>query len=88
MRISESVTPSILLLFSRREMKKRNRVADEVLEKKKGNKGRGEGEGSGEKRSRRRKSQLQAESLGNSLEIRNVFCKKIFYLENSFTSLE
>lgn len=45
MRISESVTPSILLLFSRREMKKRNRVADEVLEKKKGNKGRGEGEG-------------------------------------------
>lgn len=63
MRISESVTPSILLLFSRREMKKRNRVADEVLEKKKGNKGRGEGEGSGEKRSRQRESQLQAEIL-------------------------
>lgn len=62
MRISESVTPSILLLFSRREMKKRNRVADEVLEKK-GNKGRGEGEGSGEKRSRRGESQLQAEIL-------------------------
>lgn len=63
MRISESVTPSILLLFSRREMKKRNRTADEVLEKKKGNKGRGEGEVSGEKRSRQRKSQLQAEIL-------------------------